>query len=68
MDKCEQYLQKGVLFCEFCDPARWLFTGKLKRNIAGVLISDIDVDKRFDDPSKPWRDRAMNGLFHSDRL
>ncbi len=37
-----------------------------KRNIAMVLVSKIDLGKTFDDPSKPWRERAMQGVLHSD--
>jgi len=38
---------------------------KLKRNRSGVLISKIDPDKKFYDPSEPWRDRVLKGSFTS---
>jgi len=38
---------------------------KLKRNRSGVLISKIDADEKFYDPSKPWRDRVLKGTFSS---
>ncbi len=41
---------------------------QLKRNVTGALISRIDLDREFADPSGPWRDRAINGILHSDML
>jgi predicted amidohydrolase len=38
---------------------------KLKRNITGLMISEIHPDQDFTDPSGPWRDRAYEGIFHS---
>ncbi len=32
---------------------------KLKRNRTGVLITEIDMDQKFDDPSKYWRDKFL---------
>ena len=43
-------------------------TGKLRRNVAGVLISTIDPRKRFYDSTAAWRERAMNGQYHSGTL
>ena len=36
------------------------FAGKLKRNRAGMLITDIDLVQSFADPSKHWRKRIIN--------
>ena len=41
---------------------------QLKRNVAGVLISQFDLSKAFADPSGPWRDRAIQGILHSNVL
>ncbi len=38
---------------------------KGRRNRSGVLLSRIDLEKRFYDPSGPWRDRAIEGVLHS---
>jgi hypothetical protein len=38
---------------------------RLKRNITGVLITRIDIRRPFEDPSKYWRPRAMQGILHS---
>lgn len=42
-----------------------VISGRLERNRAGVLISEVDTDKRYYDASASWRDRAMEGVFHS---
>ena len=38
---------------------------RLKRNVTGVLITRIDIRQPFEDPSKYWRPRAMQGIMHS---
>jgi predicted amidohydrolase len=38
---------------------------KLKRNVTGILISKINVNSRFADPSGPWRERAYEGILHT---
>jgi predicted amidohydrolase len=39
-----------------------------KRNVTGSIISRIDLNKEFVDPSGPWRERAVTGILHSDVL
>lgn len=39
-----------------------------KRNVTGLIITRIDPDKSYDDPSAPWRERAMAGILHNDVL
>ncbi len=39
---------------------------QLKRNNTDLLISKIDLSSEFEDPSKHWRARAMDGILHSD--
>ena len=41
---------------------------QLKRNVTGILISKIDPNSQYVDPSGPWRDRAYKGILHSGRL
>jgi predicted amidohydrolase len=38
---------------------------QLKRNVTGLLITKVDVDQAFSDPSGPWRRRAVQGDFRS---
>ena len=42
-----------------------IICGKLKRHVTGVLVTRIDTDVPYYDSTAPWRDRAMNGIFHS---
>jgi len=39
--------------------------GRLARNRAGVLVSEIDTKTNYYDASQHWRDRAMDGILHS---
>jgi len=55
---------------ESCWPAFFVradgvITGRLRRNVASVLISRIDTDEDIYDSTFPWRQRAMGGVFHS---
>lgn len=45
-----------------------VITGRLRRNIAGVLISEVDDEEEFYDSTVAWRDRAMRGIYHSGKL
>ena len=38
---------------------------QLKRNVSGVLICTIDLNKQFVDPSRPWRRRVSKGILRS---
>jgi len=42
-------------------------TGRLRRNVAGVLMSTVDPDRPLYDSTRAWRDRAMRGVLHSGR-
>jgi hypothetical protein len=43
-------------------------TGRLRRNVAGVLISTVDTDQELYDSTRCWRERAMTGVLHSGSL
>ncbi|HLI02158.1 MAG TPA: carbon-nitrogen hydrolase family protein [Acidimicrobiales bacterium] len=43
-------------------------TGRLRRNVAGVLVSEVDTDQALYDSTEAWRDRAMSGVLHSGTL
>ena len=58
---------------ESCWPAFFVrpdgvITGRLRRNRAGILISTVDPEEQFYDSTVAWRDRAMEGVFHSGAL
>ena len=39
--------------------------GRLRRNVAGILVSTVDTEEELYDSTVAWRDRAMDGVFHS---
>lgn len=43
-------------------------TGRLERNIPGVLISTVDTGQDLYDSTDPWRRRAIAGTWHSGEL
>jgi len=45
-----------------------VITGRLRRNTAGVLISEVDTDEKIYDSTVDWRERAMDGVLHSGTL
>jgi predicted amidohydrolase len=55
-------------FPSFFVRADGIFTGRLRRNVAGVLISTVDTTERLYDGTAGWRDRAMRGVLHSGTL
>lgn len=42
-----------------------VITGRLRRNITGILISIVDTKAQIYDSTVAWRDRAMQGVYHS---
>ena len=45
-----------------------VIVGRLKRNEESVLITTVDTKYTFYDASGVWRDRALNGVYHSGTL
>lgn len=55
---------------ESCWPAFFvradgITTGRLRRNIAGVLLSTVDTAEELYDSTGPWRQGAIAGTLHS---
>ena len=50
--------------CHFIQPDG-LVEQKLPRNEPGILYADIDINKKYYDPSKPFRMDAINGKLNS---
>jgi predicted amidohydrolase len=42
--------------------------GQLRRNVTGILLSEVDDQDKFYDSTIAWRDRAISGVYHSGRL
>ena len=45
-----------------------VIVGRLRRNQAGVLVTEIDTGRSYYDSTGAWRKRAMSGLYHSGTL
>ena len=43
-------------------------TGRLRRNVPGVLLSTVDTAEELYDSTGPWRQRALAGTLHSGSL
>jgi len=43
-------------------------TGRLRRNVPGVLISTVDTRQELYDSTAAWREQAMTGILHSGTL
>jgi predicted amidohydrolase len=65
---CPNSSRRESCWGAFCVRPDGVVVGRLRRNVAGVLMTTIDTDERFYDSTAPWRERAMNGVFHSGRL
>jgi len=58
---------------ESCWPAFFVrpdgvVTGRLRRNVAGVLLSTFDPREELHDSTRAWRGRAIRGVLHSGTL
>ncbi len=45
-----------------------VITGRLQPHTSGILLSTVDTEEPFYDSTVAWRERAMNGIFHSGTL
>ena len=45
-----------------------VIVSRLRRHQAGMLITTIDTKAKLYDASSAWRDRAMQGIYHSGKL
>lgn len=45
-----------------------VITGQVPLHMAGVLLSTVDTEAPFYDSTIAWRNRAINGIFHSGTL
>jgi deaminated glutathione amidase len=43
-------------------------TGRLRRNVPGVLLSTVDTTEELYDSTGPWRQAAISGTLHSGEL
>jgi predicted amidohydrolase len=62
---CSNTSARHSCFPSFFVRADGIITGRLRRNVAGVLVSTVDAHELLYDGTQGWRDRAMRGTFHS---
>jgi hypothetical protein len=62
---CSNSSARESLWPAFFVRADGVVTGRLRKNRAGVLITRVDFDEPLYDSTVAWRNRAMNGIFHS---
>jgi hypothetical protein len=62
---CSNTSARHSCFPSFFVRADGIITGRLRRNVAGVLVSTVDTNERLYDGTRGWRDCAMRGTFHS---
>jgi deaminated glutathione amidase len=62
---CANSAAKESCWASFIVRADGVITGRLEKNVAGVLITEIDLTQQYYDSTKHWRNRAMNGFYHS---
>ena len=65
---CSNTSARESCFASFIVRPDAAIVGRLRRNLAGVLITEVDTSKSYYDSTKAWRKRAMNGLYHSGTL
>jgi predicted amidohydrolase len=65
---CSNSSAKESCFGAFFARPDGVITGRLRRNVAGVLISTVDTREDLYDSTRAWRDRAIDGTYHSGQL
>lgn len=65
---CPNTSARESMWPAFCVRADGITIGRLRRNVPGVLVSEVDTGLDLYDSTGPWRDRAMAGVLHSGTL
>lgn len=65
---CPNSSARQSLWAAFFVRADGITTGRLRRNVAGVLISAVDTSHELYDSTAAWRGRAAAGTLHSGTL
>jgi hypothetical protein len=56
------------LWPSFFVRADGITVGRLRRNVAGILVTTVDTEQDLYDSTAAWRARAMAGVLHSGTL
>jgi hypothetical protein len=62
---CPNSSGRESLWPAFFVRADGITTGRLRRNVAGVLLSTVDTEQELYDSTAIWRNRAMSGVLNS---
>lgn len=62
---CSNSSAPESLWPAFVVRADGIVTGRLSRNEAEILVTEVDPEAQIYDSTATWRDRAMAGTFHS---
>ena len=65
---CSNSSAKESCWASFFVRPDGVITGKLKKNVAGILISEVNSQEKLYDSTAAWRDRAIRGIYHSGKL
>lgn len=65
---CANSSARESLWPAFMVRADGVTVGRLRRNVAGVLISTVDTERALYDSTRAWRGRALRGVLHSGDL
>jgi deaminated glutathione amidase len=62
---CPNSCAPESLWPSFFVRADGITTGRLRRNVSGVLVSTVDTEQELYDSTAGWREQAMAGVLHS---
>ncbi|UYQ91742.1 carbon-nitrogen hydrolase family protein [Chitinophaga horti] len=62
---CANSSAKESCWASFMVRPDGVITGRLEKNVAALLFSEIDPAKTYYDSTKYWRSRSINGFYHS---
>jgi predicted amidohydrolase len=65
---CANSSARESLWPAFLVRADGITTGRLRRNVPGVLVTEVDTAEDLYDSTALWRDRALRGVLHSGHL
>lgn len=63
-----ELVRSGKLLAKFLCQGGAITTGRLRRNVSGVLVSTVDTTEKLYDSTRPWQERVMAGELHSGTL
>ncbi len=65
---CSNTSKEESCFAAFVVRPDGVVSGRLQKDTSGVLVTEINTEVEYYDSSKHWRQRAMDGQFHSGTL